>query len=69
MDKLELRVDAAQCDLICYALSLASDTSASDKHKGAFLSLRNWIRYRRVRKYGEAPVEWSSITANGAEDN
>jgi len=56
MDKLELRLDAAQCDLICYALGMARDASLSRQHKDEFGALRSWIRHRRVKRWGD---EWA----------
>lgn len=53
MDKLEVRLDRQQADLIVYALTKARDEAPNDRYKALFGMLRSWLRARREKRWGD----------------
>lgn len=51
--KLQVRLTADDLDLITYALGKARDDSLSQLHKDKFGQLASWLRFRRVKAYGD----------------
>jgi hypothetical protein len=65
--KIELRIGRDQIDMLIYACSLARDQAVSDKYRTQFVGLRNWLRIRRIKRWGDEVADAVNRVVAGSE--